>query len=221
MDTAERKRRPLRKDALHNRQLIIEAARELFATHGLETGHNEVAQHAGVGVGTIYRRFPTKQSLMDAIFEDGIDEIAALAEAALSREDSWHGLLFFIDELCARTARDRGLREAIFRRADGGDRIEAARLRLDPLLAKVVDRARADGHLRPTIDPTDMPFVSIIAGAVTEFAGGFQPEMWRRYVAILLDGMRTRPGQVALPVEAPTAEQLNEAMRNRDAASRR
>lgn len=221
MDTADSKRRPLRKDAQHNRQRIIEAARDLFAVHGLETAHHEVAERAGVGMGTVYRRFPTKQSLVDAIFEDGIDEITALAEAALSQNDSWQGLLFFVDEMCRLTARDRGLREAIFSRADGGDRIEAARLRLDPLVAKVVDKARADGHLRPGIEPTDMPFVSIIAGAVTEFAGGFQPEMWRRYVAIFLDGMRARPGQVPLPVDAPTADQLNTAMRNWDAAARR
>ena len=75
--------RGLRKDAERNRQRVLEAARELFAVKGMEATLNDVAQHAKVGVGTVYRRFATKEELVDAIFADGIDQVACLAESAL------------------------------------------------------------------------------------------------------------------------------------------
>lgn len=206
---------------MRNRERIVEAARELFATRGLEATHNEVAHYAGVGVGTVYRRFPTKESLVDAIFEDGIDEITALGDAALNKPDSWQGFVFFVEEMCELTARDHGLREAVLSRAYGGDRVEAARLRLDPMVAKIVEKTRADGYLRPDIGDTDLPLVSIIAGAVTEFAGEIQPDLWRRYLAIFLDGLRSRAGQTPLPVEALSAEQHEAAMRSWNPAERR
>ncbi len=214
MDSAEAAARPLRKDAAHNRQRIVDSARELFAARGLEASHNEVAHHAGVGVGTVYRRFPTKESLVDAIFEDGIDEITALGHSALNQPDSWQGLVYFVEEMCRLTARDQGLREAVLSRAYGGDRVEAARVRLDPMVAKVVERARADGYLRADISDSDLPLVSIIAGAVNEFAGDIQPDLWRRYVTIFLDGMRADGDQTLLPVSALSADQHDAAMRS-------
>ncbi|WP_099025540.1 TetR/AcrR family transcriptional regulator [Mycolicibacterium palauense] len=221
VDTRGAARRPLRRDAQQNRQRIVEAARELFAARGLEATHNEVAHHAGVGVGTVYRRFPTKEELVDAIFEDGIDEITALGDAALSKPDSWQGLVFFIDEMCQLTARDQGLREAVLSRTHGGDRVEAARLRLDPVVAKVVEKARADGHLRADICDTDLPLVSIIAGAVTEFAGDIRPDLWRRYVTLVLDGMRAQTHPTPLPVGPLSPEQHEAAMRSWSPARQR
>ncbi|MCV7024404.1 TetR/AcrR family transcriptional regulator [Mycolicibacterium novocastrense] len=221
MDIGRPPRRPLRKDAVLNRQRIVEAARELFAVRGLEATRKEVAHYAGVGVGTVYRRFPTKQSLVDAIFEDGIDEITALGETALSMPDSWNGLVFFVEEMCQLTARDQGLREAVLSRAHGGDRVEAARLRLDPMVAKVVEKASAAGYLRADIGDTDLPLVSVIAGAVTEFAGDSRPDLWRRYVAIFLDGLRSRVDQAPLPVPALTTDQHEAAMRSWHATQHR
>lgn len=221
MDTREGPHRPLRKDAQRNRERIVAAARELFATRGLEATHNEVAHHAGVGVGTVYNRFPTKEALVDAIFEDGINEITALGETALSKDDSWQGLVFFVEEMCQLTARDHGLREAMLTHAYGGDRIEAARLRLDPMITKVVEKARADGNLRTDITDTDLPFFAIIAGAVTEFAGDIRPELWRRYVAVFLDGMRSQQGQAPLPVDALSPDQHDAAVRSWNPPGRR
>lgn len=188
---------------------------------GLEATHNEVARHAGVGVGTVYRRFPDKEDLVEAIFEDGINEITALAEAALNRPDSWEGLVFFVEEMCQLTARDRGLQEAIYSRTYGNDRIASSRLRLDPIIEKVVEKARADGYLRAGIGHTDMPYVSILAGAVTEFSGEVGPDLWRRYVTIFLEGMRAYPGETPLPVNAPSVKQLDAAMRAWNPAGRR
>jgi AcrR family transcriptional regulator len=205
-------RRALRKDAARNRQRVLEAARELFAERGLEATLNDVAHHANVGVGTVYRRFATKDELLEAIFEDGIEQITTLAESALEQEDSWAGLVWFVEQLCELTATDRGLREMVYSKAYGGYRVECARLRVDPPVSQLVERARADGHLRSDIEPTDMPIVSLLAGTVSEWAGHVEPELWRRYVALLLDGMRHHDGQNRLPVDALDEEQMDAAM---------
>jgi AcrR family transcriptional regulator len=84
--------RPLRRDAALNRQRILQAASEVFTERGLEVSLDEVARRAGVGVGTVYRRFRTKEDLVEALFVDRIDEVAALAEKATQAADPWSGL---------------------------------------------------------------------------------------------------------------------------------
>jgi AcrR family transcriptional regulator len=205
-------RRTLRADAERNRQRVLDAARELFAQRGLEATLNDVAHHANVGVGTVYRRFATKQELLDAIFESAIDQIVALAETALTQNNSWDGFVWFVEQLCALTATDRGLREMVYSTAYGGHPVECARLRLVPPISKVVDRARADGHLRADAEHSDMPILSLLAGTVSEWAGHVEPELWRRYVALLLEGMRHRDGQPRLPVDALDDDQMDTAM---------
>jgi AcrR family transcriptional regulator len=204
--------RGLRKDAERNRQRVLEAARELFAIKGLEATLNDVAHHANLGVGTVYRRFATKEELVDAIFEDGIDQVVCLAETALQLENSWDGFVWFVEHLCELTATDRGLREMVYSKS-GGNRVECARERLIPLLSRLVARARDDGHLRPDIEHTDMPIVGLLAGTVSEWAGHVEPELWRRYVALLLDGMCRQPGQRRLAIGALQEDQMDEAMR--------
>lgn len=192
---------------------MLEAARELFAERGLEATLNDVAHHAGVGVGTVYRRFATKEELLDAIFEDGIDQVVCLAETALQQEHSWDGFVWFVEQLCELMATDRGLREMVYSTAYGGYGVECARLRLTPSISNLVERARDDGYLRPDIAPSDMPIVSMLAGTVSEWAGHVEPELWRRYVALFLDGMRDRKGQNRIAVDALEDEQMDEAMR--------
>ena len=213
MTPADEPCRALRKDAARNRERVLEAARELFAVRGLEATLNDVAHHANVGVGTVYRRFATKEELLEAIFEDGIEQIACLAESALQQDDSWAGFVWFVEQLCELTATDRGLREMVYSKAYGSYRVDCARLRLDPPISKLVERARADGHLRSDVEPTDMPIVSLLAGTVGEWAGHVEPELWRRYVALLLDGMRRRDGQSRLAVNALEDVQMDAAMR--------
>lgn len=205
-------RRPLRKDAERNRKRVIAAARELFAVHGLESTLNEVAHHAGLGVGTVYRRFPTKESLFEAIYVDGMDQLSGLAEAALRHENSWEGFEWFVHQMCEITATNRGLREIAFSKAHGGDHVEAGRARLLPLLSKVVERAQKDGYLRPEASATDMPFFGVLTGAVSEFAGEVNADLWRRYMAILIEGMRRRDDQERLEVDALDEAQIDAAM---------
>ncbi|HEX7323667.1 MAG TPA: TetR/AcrR family transcriptional regulator [Mycobacterium sp.] len=218
MSACEATGRPLRKDAERNRKRILEAARDLFATRGLEPNLNDVAHHAGVGVGTVYRRFASKEELLEAIFEDGINQLASLAETALRHEDSWQGLAWYVERMCEITATDRGLREISFSKCYGGDRVGTAQERLIPVLSRLVERARTDGHLRPGLSDTDMPVFALLAGTVSEFAGCVDADLWRRYVAILLDGMRYRSDQVTLPVAALDHDGFEVAMQTWDPA---
>lgn len=209
----EETRRVLRRDAERNRQRVLDAARELFAEKGLEATLNDVARHANLGVGTVYRRFATKEELLEAIFADGMDQLTALAEIALQQEDSWQGFAWYVESMCEITATDRGLREIAFSKCYGGDRVKACQERLVPVLTKLVERAQGDGYLRPELSSTDMPIFGLLAGTVSEFAGNVDAELWRRYVAILLDGMRRHEDQSPIPVEALDSEALDIAMR--------
>ncbi|MDY6999498.1 MAG: TetR/AcrR family transcriptional regulator [Actinomycetota bacterium] len=212
MNASESQATGLRRDAERNRRRIIEAARELCATRGLEATLNEVAHHAGLGVGTVYRRFPTKEALFEAIFEDGIDQLVALAETAQQADDSWEGLSWWVWQMCELTATDRGLREVAFSRAYCGSRVDAGRTRLDPQLSKLVERAKRDGYLRPEVSATDMPLLGLMAGTVSEYADEVCAGLWRRYVAMLLQGMRCQPGQEHLPVGPLSKDELQTAM---------
>lgn len=204
--------RPLRRDAQRNRQRIIEAARDLFAKRGLEPNLNDVAHHAGVGVGTVYRRFDSKQDLIEAIFVDSLNQLADLAEDGLAQQDSWQGFVWFFERMCQRTATDRGAREIAFSKAYGGLQVAAAQERLSEGIQKLIERAQADGHVRPELSFSDAPIFALLAGAVGEFVGDVDGELWRRYVAIFLEGVRHRPGQHGLPVAALSAEELDAVM---------
>lgn len=93
---AEHPERPLRRDAERNRRRILDAARELFASEGLHVSLDDIAHHAEVGVGTVYRRFPDKDALIDALFDEEIEAIVALAERGLAENDPWTGLEQFV-----------------------------------------------------------------------------------------------------------------------------
>lgn len=218
MNADDTPNRPLRKDAARNRQRIVESARELFATRGLEPNLNDVAHHAGVGVGTVYRRFSSKDELLEAIFEDGLNQLIGFAETALRQPHSWDGLAWYVEQMCEILATDRGLREIAFSKCYGGERVIAAQDRLIPVIKELVERARADGHLRPEMSSTDMPILGLLAGTVSEFAGHVDEQLWRRYVAILLDGMRYRSDHVTLPVAALDDDGVECAMQTREPA---
>jgi AcrR family transcriptional regulator len=204
--------RPLRKDAERNRQRILAAARELFAARGLEPHLNDIAHHAGVGVGTVYRRFCSKEDLLEALFEEGLHQLADHAEEGLRFPDSWEGFAWFMQKMCEMTATDRGVREIAFSKAYAGPRVREAQDRLRGVLRRLVERAQADGHLRPEMSSTDMPLFGLLAGTVSEFAGHVGSDLWRRYVALLLDGMRRRDDQDPLPVPALDDDEIDAAM---------
>lgn len=193
--------RPLRADAERNRRRLLAAAREAFAEHGLEVTMDEIARRAGVGVGTAYRRFSSRDELIDALFEERLEQFAALAADALRDPDPWHGLSTFLERSIAMQVADRGLHELLHSRPEHRERIARARDACIPLVEQLVERARLAGELRSDIAMTDVALVSLMIGAVAAYAQEVAPELWRRYLAIVLDGLRARrAGPTELPV---------------------
>src|SRR5918912_696083 len=121
--------RPLRADAERNRARILAAAAEVFAERGLDVSLDDVAAHAGVGVGTVYRRFPDKDALIDALFEDKIAGVAEVAGRALELKDPWDAFETFVRAVAQAQAQDRGLKEALHVSDRGRHRIAVARER--------------------------------------------------------------------------------------------
>src|SRR3954452_15529226 len=105
--------RALRRDAARNRERLLDAARELFAEHGLTVTLNDIAHHAGVGVGTAYRRFSNKEEVIDALFEESIKDMVAVAEEALEESDAWLGLVHYLERSLSMRFGDRGLNQIL------------------------------------------------------------------------------------------------------------
>jgi AcrR family transcriptional regulator len=202
--TAAPAEKPLRADAARNRERILAAAGEVFAARGLEVTLDEIAAHAGLGVGTVYRRFANREELIEALFRERLMQVAALASAAAEEPDSWVALTRLLEGLGAVVARDQGLFEAMICRPETGGRA-AVRERMLPIVGQIFQRAKADGHLRADAAPTDFPMMLRMIAAVAEFTRDVRPDLWRRYLAILLDGLRAdRTGLTPL-AEAPIA----------------
>ena len=158
----------LRKDAELNRQRIVAAAREVFRDRGLSATLNDVARHAGVGVGTVYRRFADKNQLIDALLDHMIATVETATREALLEPDAWVGLTQALEKVCEQHALDRGLRELMLGTGTGPQRQAQMRERFAPLVGQLVARAKAQGRLRSDILPPDLPLIQLMLGAVTE-----------------------------------------------------
>ena len=181
----------MRADAERNRQRLLEAAAELFAAKGLSVGLDEIARHAGVGVGTAYRRFPDKAQLIDALFEDRLGRLVALAEEGLAVADPWAGFAGFMEGAVELHSSHRAVKELLFGAGYAAEWVGLARERLGPLVSKLVRRAQASGHLRSHVRFTDMPLHQYIISGIGDFGGPHTEGLWRRYLTIVLDGLRT------------------------------
>lgn len=184
--------RPLRRDAELNRQRILVAAKEVFAERGLEATLDEIARHAGLGVGTVYRRFPNKEALIDALFEEGFGQILDLTERALANPDAWEGLVGLLTGMAEVQAADFGLRDVMLSESYGLDRIAQMRDQIKPLMERLVARAQEQGRLRPDFRATDIMALQLMLSATVEFTHGVRDGGWRRYLPMLLDGLSAR-----------------------------
>jgi len=204
---------PLRRDAERNRRRILEAAAVVFARRGLSVTMDEIAHEAGVGVGTVYRRFPQKDDLIDALFVDRFGELVAAAEQGLAHDDPWEGFAWFLERSLQLQAQDEGLKEIVVSTAHGKERLTQVRDQLVPLITRLVERARAAGELRADFDPSDTPVIQAMLGSVFDFSRDISPELWRRFFAIVLDGLRARRDALT-PLEpaALETEQIERAM---------
>jgi AcrR family transcriptional regulator len=213
--------RPLRRDAERNRQRILDAARVVFADRGLSGSHDDIAREAGVGVGTVYRRFPDKEQLIDALFEARIQEIADVARAATAHPDPWEALVGFLMRTQELQSQDRGLKELVLGGSRGAERAVAARSLIAPLASQVLQRAKDAGVVRGDFELTDLPMIQLAIGTIAEASRDVAPDVWRRMMSLVIDGLRADRAQSGLEPPALDQDQANDVMACYGASRRR
>ena len=189
--------RALRADARRNHEAVITAARKLFADQGLDAQMPDVAKAAKVGVGTVYRHFPTKEDLIAALVAQRFERLAEKAREGLEADNAWEGVCELIRFSARIQADDRGLCEVMGSRPD---LMEAAALEagLPELCDRLVKRAQRSGELRRDLAWEDIPMIACGLGRITQATVGPATGRWPRLVEIILDGLRA-PGSRKLP----------------------
>jgi AcrR family transcriptional regulator len=204
--------RPLRADAERNRARILAAAHEVYAERGLDVSLDEIAALAGVGVGTIYRRFPDKDALIDALFEEKLNRVVAVAEAALAMEDPWEGFTTFMREMGRMQAEDRGFKDALLLRDRGRERVAGARERIAPRALELLARAQEAGAVRADLGAYDVPMLNLCLGLIADRTRDIAPDYWQRVMTIVLDGISAKGPTTPMPAEPLDREAFIEAM---------
>jgi AcrR family transcriptional regulator len=205
-----------RRDAERNRAKLIEVGRSVLAELGPDAPLEEIARRAGVGIGTLYRHFATREALVDSIFAEHIGEVLAAGEEAAAAEDAWSGLVEFLEHVLELQARNLPLR-AVFLRHVEGQPVAEHRERMRPLLARIVAQGREQGSLRDDFTVGDLSLALWSFAPIFEATAEVAPNVWRRHLRILLDGMRptaATPQQVR-PLAGKQLEAAIQALRTR------
>jgi AcrR family transcriptional regulator len=190
--------RPLRADARRNRERVITAARVVFAEHGRDAQMDDVAKRAGVGVGTVYRHFPTKETLIEALAVDRFEKVLAAGKAALLEEDPWKAFTSALWAGAELTASDRSFTEIVSEISGPMPVPEGLEREMRETYGELMRRAQASGDLRPDLVLDDIPMFmcGIGLGARKTHAC---PDAWRRHIAIVIDGLRASSASAPLP----------------------
>jgi AcrR family transcriptional regulator len=180
----------LRADALRNRRRILDAAAAAFAEGGLEVGVAEIARRAGVGAGTIFRRFPTKEDLIAAIVQERIGEMVALAEDGCAEKDPAAAFRRFVLAGAEMQVRDRGFFETVGSRFGTDPRLRDAHDQLMEVCERLLGRAQDAGAVRRDLSPKDVVILMCAAAGTPAPLLAVQPGIWRRYAGVILDGLK-------------------------------
>jgi AcrR family transcriptional regulator len=192
----------LRADALHNRQRIVEVARQTFAALGLDVPMAAIARRAGVGVATLYRRFPTKESLVTEAFAEQFAACASVVDDALADPDPWHGFCVVIEKVCAMQAVDRGFTAAFMSAFPDAVSVDAERARAERGIAELIERAKRTGRLRADFVPDDLTLLLMANGGLVTESTEAALAASRRLVAYLLQSFRAETAE-PLPPATP------------------
>ena len=206
--------RPLRSDAERNRARVLAAARASVAEHGLDVGVDEIARRAGVGIGTLYRRFPTKHALVSALVLDALTELVDAARMLLAEAQPADGFERFLRHMIGVRAAN-GVSMSLLWSADTD---EAARSELTPLVTRLLENAQRAGTVRADITYEDVPMLVWSVGAVIDATAGIADEVWKRLLDVIVDGLR--PGREGLSRPPMTEAQLEAATAQRRAQLR-
>jgi AcrR family transcriptional regulator len=184
----------LRSDATDNRARILHAARVLFSTRGLNVPMREVARRAGVGPATLYRRFPTKRTLVTEAFADQVRECRAVVDRGCADPDPWHGLCLVIEEICELHARDRGFTEAFVSAFPSATEATAGRADTVRALAELAHRAKRAGHLRPDLlVPDDLILLLMANRGIHAATAAGRAAASRRFAGFVIQAIRASP----------------------------
>ncbi|GAA2524090.1 TetR/AcrR family transcriptional regulator [Streptomyces longisporus] len=201
---------PLRSDAERNRERITVAARKVFARDGLGASMASVAREAGVGIATMFRRFPTKEELVDAVFLDRMDAYAQAVAVALDDPDPWHGFVGYIETACAMQAADSGFADVLTTTFPTAKALERRRNEAYEGMVELINRAKATGRLREDFDSSDLVLLHMANAGVVNATGAAAPDAWRRVVALLIQSFEA-PARGPLPA-SPGHDDLYKAM---------
>jgi AcrR family transcriptional regulator len=180
----------LRSDALNNRERILDAARSMFATEGLDVPMREVARRAGVGPATLYRHFPTKQALATEAFAEQMHTCQSIVEGGLADPDPWHGLCLVIEKLCELHARNRGFTAAFVAAFPHAMDLAAKRERALTSLAELTHRAKNSGHLRPDFVLDDLVLMLMANGGLHSTSTEARVAASGRFAALTIRAFR-------------------------------
>ncbi|MFE7562832.1 TetR/AcrR family transcriptional regulator [Kitasatospora sp. NPDC057500] len=204
---------PSRRDARRNRELLVEAAHEVFGEQGLEAPLDVIARRAGVGNATLYRHFPTRAALVDAVFRDPLADTMAVGERARTAPDAWVALTGYLDAVFTVLAADRGTNDLMTTRLQGVESLDSVHAHNRRTLELLLERGRAEGSVRPDATVEDVLFLLAALGrAVPALTAAASAESWRRPLALLVDGLRAAPATSPLPEPALTPDQLHAAL---------
>jgi AcrR family transcriptional regulator len=200
----------LRSDAQRNRERVVEAARDVFAEQGLEASTNEIARRAGVGIATLFRRFPTRDDLIAAAFTDKMHAYSEAIEEALADPDPWNGFCGYIERVCEMQAEDRGFTDVLTMTFPTAKAFEEERNRSADKLTELLDHAKAAGRLRADFAHQDVPLILMANAGVVTATRDAAPDAWRRLVGYLIQSFAA---ETARPIpDPPTPQQMYRAL---------
>lgn len=213
MAATEERVRDLRADAQRNRERIIAAAFEVFGEQGLEASTAEIAQRAGVGEATLFRRFASKDDLIQAIVETQMDAVIEIAADCLADPDPGAGFERFLYEMIERSVGDRAVTDAAKDQCMMKAALDGRRRAILGAMTELLKRAQEAGAVRADLSGTDVGLLINAASATADMPfPGLRDDLWKRYLRIILDGLRPqgasklRPGAPARRVfEDPEA----------------
>jgi AcrR family transcriptional regulator len=192
-DTAPR---PLRADARRNRERVLTAARAAFAEQGREAQMDDVAKRAGVGVGTVYRHFPTKEALVQALASELFNGVLVGAREALAFDDPWEGFVHALWSGGKLLASDRAFTEIV---AEAEMPISPdTQDEMNEIFLELIRRAQEAGRLRRDIVLDDIPMFMCGIGMATA-KPHCCPNAWQRHLTLVIDGLRAENASGALP----------------------
>ncbi len=186
--TTHTEKTPQRADARRNRRKVLDAAKRLFAERGLDAPMDEIAAAAGVGVGTVYRHFPNKEDLLEALVEYHFSALAEAARASLGIADPWEAFADFMHRSARLMVENRGVSEAMDQRRTMCD-AAASKAELVELSGALLERAKEAGAVRPDVVQADIPNLLCGLGRATAVREEAL-KTWERYVEIMLAGLR-------------------------------